>query len=616
MSFGNIYAQDNEKWITLEEYLEIPLIAKKLETNSEYNHILSTESSSNTELFIYETRPDNDTIWNQVLFKKIGFKIDKEQKFFIPESFFLQTIDLSDLDNPSYGGEVEIKRLNEIKPSNGKKIKIKDLPLDDNGLRVFEFEDLMRLKSIGIPTNYPLHNLPYSHEWLNKRGNYEFGDFRFVPTTLYKNIYVSLPSVLPYYNEIEAFKEDKEEEKFKKEEDYLYSNTYTDARELGWIANSEEILNDGTKVYHYDEGVRLIVKPNGDYASFIERKDERDEKTLNLIPGSSLPLNDWDRMIGAFRLTCPNNILIESDGIYTDIEFPNGDVIFFPDRNPYNFYGTELKNLREKKQNVFLTVLKYRHGGYDSDKNSLNYYDFQNPSKLKNIEINRWERVKAEFIKNNEEEWKTSLLFFNLFEDDNELSKIIHMMDEYGKIYEITDQGLQLSGVFINDEITSDFRNWCLLNGSNNPIVEKSQRHIKFKNGDFINLSQEMKDTYYPHIADAILTLPDGGKMEKMKGDERCRVEHENGDVYAGTFMGGLIDFYNNIVLSGVPNYHTGWLTKADGKEIKYEYGKSDKEREIEKAENDANSEKNRKERQRLEEEFTDELLKLIMQGY
>lgn len=401
-------------------------------------------------------------------------------------------------------------------------------------------------------------------------------------SNIWDNIYV-LPGKLNYFACVENHKKEEaekqriaeekaaEEKRIAEKKAYqnLLTRTFTTPANKGLSPVKTETMKDGTIIEYYN-GHRFFKKPNGDFASFIENKDERDPKTLEVVSGRSKPINPNSYLVGAYSITLPNNIKLTGDGL-TDIYFiPNGDT------------------LKYNKNNIKASL----EGNVSSGR--LTYSDFFNPADIKNI----YKNANDEFIyypKNSEpfplyyEElgfFKTPNLFKGNLEDDYSIL-----------FYDIDENGLYQSGIkWKKRNSRCHFKTRKKIKSITPDYTYKT--NIEFEDGDYLyrKVDEGDQETLY-HLENGIV-------IEEFNIDHGTyKITFPNGDKFVGSIIHPsepgtdnegltvLISDFDEITKNN-RWLRTGTLTTAKGKEIEYRGGETAQEIAKKEAAQDAEEQK------------------------
>ena len=351
------------------------------------------------------------------------------------------------------------------------------------------------------------------------------------------------------------------------------NNLYTTPQNMGWTPFKTETLSDGTKVEYYGEGVRYFQKPNGDFASFKENPDKRDEITLDIVKGIDQPITERSSLIGAFKITRPDSVTIIGDGNTVDITFKNNKNINldFIDKTK----ETEQMD-RYSRISAFFPNSKIHY----SDFITIGKFLFDNPH---DFDVNKI--ISNSYIKSNlcnSNNTPTPLKALNIKLNYHDYTKealqwdyvYIPCLTDYKYLFEIKNGELQIVGIVIQPE-EKDYigESDILFIPQEITLINESDKNtgyykkeIKFANGDYINFQANNK------VLSTSINLPDGTKIEKFPDNDNFRFTFKNGDRYVGS----LYDF--NGLWNGQyeKSYNDGTLTTNDGHQLVYSAGKSD----------------------------------------
>lgn len=532
-----IYAQpEGEGWISLGEAIKDSFKPKRHQgfINIEPSHFL-----------------------RQVFIEGIAFKENKKRDYRI--SSYLMTEKVDGFEGNEYRGsdKTKIDQDFEIK-INDKKVNKKYISKTDNGWKIYKFDDLQRILFVG-------EYLPEKYLIISKYGYEE--------DPIFSNLYVKLGDGSKFIDQALALLQEQKQKQREereaatiKERQERMSKAYSTPSDKGFTKTHSETLKDGTIIEHYKEGIRYIKKPNGDFASFIEPKDKRDPKTLDLIKGYTLPIEDKAKLIGDFQITFANGVIGKKNILDEQYIAPNGDIltinsdlitpenleianklfIYSPQLYPMDysiFMGSGSENFASKDLYYFDNEKKYLFIvtiGATGEKKNLSwssYVDYDN---------------KREFT----------------------LTETINEKPYAGYVYDFSNEGLSQRAVRVERE----------LNGGRYIPVKNKFKNIEegkytFENGDYIPFvwTKNPLGERVVQYGDAFLTLIDGSTFEKI--EDKYRIKRPDGSKYVGTLKGNaLTDAAENYIKygkKGKKNFYTGYYTNPKGEEEEYNGGKN-----------------------------------------
>lgn len=594
-----------EGWITLKEAMQNKYSARSHEGIPTLEGLIT----------VYNLEPTNDKVANDVFIKKIAFKENVKVPYSDHTTLVIEKVDGLEGDKLITSNPVSVSPKFEIK-IDGKKVNKKQIKENGQGLKVFEFDDLQRIAYVGS-----FLEDPQSFERQKLRGENKTNINSYFDYPIFSNIYVVVEDGSSYANAAE--------EAHKKAQEELFATTvFKSPQQSGWTPTSSETLADGTVVEHYSQGVRTYKKPNGDYATFIEMDDIRDPKTLDLISGTTLPVDSASYPIGAFRITQPNGLILESDGIFSDIIFTDHGKLKIREESKDIYYSNykdlvksvlnELENNESKIKYSQYDILKNKSqksaGKFNSNNDKIAFYpffdisysDFIDPQD--NIILGRlgpedpgyngsWPQKRSmwafpyEYI--DKEGNKTGYDELS-FVEYNGIQKIFcyknltilglsgddMMWEGIATAYDTSE--LQANRRVYTEDNFIFFNTNKITNISADNIVPGSDvlyiTEIDYENGDKLKIKYDASEG----VVDdgTILTLPNGTKIEEIEG--KWRIIHPDGSRYIGTLPHHSfsnryseiepvsISFYNTYKNSGEFKYGDGVLTKADGTENHY----------------------------------------------
>ena len=536
-------------------------------------------------------QPSSDELEDQIIINKIAYKKTDRKKNIRNYSggrLCLQKIDGMNGTIPIYSSEASVSPYFDLN-INGKKIKSKEITTNDEGWKIYEFDDLMRISSIGSFTEI----LGYSIQ--EEDSGYDLLDY----------IYVSL-------GDISGLASQKRNTIIKE----AYENLFITPQEKGWTPENSETLSDGTIIEHYREGVRTYKKPNGDFATFFEPDDKRNPKTLDLINGKTLSPDSASNPIGAFRITQPNGLIVESDGIYPSFIFNDGSKMNLMDRSKSAYYQNykdmlneivdaangQIKGIDHPQKDIISNYAKMNADKFKGANDKIAYFpffditftDFIDPQDNFIMEKDgnygsRHRDKRAydfEYVEPNGETKHPDFFFFpyrygqKIFRpttmsiwgmnDDLVYEGISIEYDPSSK--NINDTFLESYILFDNNKRTKVKYDYIIPNNNNRIYAYDTE----FENGDRLIVKYDPQERFIIDDDGTILTLPNGTKLENIEG--KYKITHPDGSSFVGSiiFGGGYpraIDFYNKYLSTGEFKYDTGILTKADGKEFNYKGG-------------------------------------------
>lgn len=497
---GKIYAQpEGEGWISLEEAIKENLMPVS-HKGMPYGY--------NTMMDLYNLEPQDpatNVFIKKIAYKKIASTTNYESKPNLVvekvEDFNGQTFQTSDKLNIDSYLDIKI---------NGKKINKKNIIRDDNGWNIIELNGLNKISYIGEYFESPYD---YSKEGLRRRkGNHSYKDppltTSYYDFPLFSNIYVKLeePSSLP--SEIVALKEQRERE----------NSIYSTPSLKGWTPAKTETLADGTIVEHYNEGVRFIKKPNGDFASFIEPEDSRDPKTLDLIKGIDKSLNNSDNIIGAYQFTFEDGVVATSDGVYDKYFLEEGMTLELNNTSNDNW------NIKKKKNHMnfqyttpFLNITYGQFIGNES-------IDFLIPAVY--FKQNDTPILNAFKFKNEEGEFDIDLYLSGFDINDNFVKTLMYK----NVISEFDPKGFKLVGISTPQFYFPTYQ--AITSQSNNGNIFR----IDLANGDFVEY--DISDRYT--FENFKFTFRDGTILEQIIDKTMGmgqRVFYPDGSKFVGRLM-------------------------------------------------------------------------------
>lgn len=485
---------------------------------------------------------------NLALVSKLAFKkIDKE--LFQESKLHLKKI------NKVVGTEV-IYDPQEIIVTNGfeiqignKKIKSKELPKNKEGWLIYDIEDPAVILSVTDLNN--------QYSW---------------NSAILKNIFLYLD---PEKNPVSKIEQAQQEASEKERQEFL-KKLYTTPQEKGWTPVRTDNLENGAIVEHYDEGIRLYKKQNGDFMSFIQPEDTRDPKTLDVIKGMDQDFFTSPNKrtpVGAYQLTLPNGIIIAGNGVTGEIRFSNGsklisdndESLFIPIKLsnglialPAVFpisYDTFLeyetyKNHDERFMKLLITNrpdnIEILYDNKFSERFNPDLIDYKNyyGSKIKPLNFIYKEEGKSD--RNFIFTWFNSNLLFYL-PSDSIISQIFYPEQDGLKPFAIDDLIIPLEIETI--------------------VAEDHYNTIKFTNKDYI-IWDSYWGIYQPK--EVHLTLSDGTIIEKFPDFESFKITLPNGDKFVGEIE--FKSFLYELELgSGDYKLKNGQLTTHDGKNYEYQ---------------------------------------------
>ena len=382
-------------------------------------------------------------------------------------------------------------------------------------------------------------------------------------SNIWDNIYV-LPGKLNYFALIENHQKEEsekqriaeekaaEQKRLEKEKAYqnMLTQTFTTPSNKGLSLVKTENLKDGTVVEYYD-GYRFFKKPNGDFASFKENKDERDPKTLEVVSGRSKPIDAKSYLVGAYCITLPNNIKLTGDGLTDIYIIPNGDI------------------LKYNKNNIKTNL----EGNVSSG--SLTYSDFFNPGDIKDI----YKNAHDEFIyyPKNSESFPLYFEEIGFFKTPNFFKKNIYGHYEGNNsilFYDINENGLYQSGIKWN---TGNFLyHFKTRKKIKSFIPDYEHPSIEFEDGDYLYRKVDEGDQQ------TLYHLENGFVIEGFNVNYGTyKITFPNGDKFVGkisdpsepgTNNKGLTVFISDFdeITNDYGWLKNGILTTANGKEIEY----------------------------------------------
>ncbi|MCH5234827.1 MAG: hypothetical protein J1E16_05995 [Muribaculaceae bacterium] len=344
---------------------------------------------------------------------------------------------------------------------------------------------------------------------------------------------------------------------------------FTTPQEKGWTPIRTDNLEDGTIVEHYDEGIRLYKKPNGDFMSFIQPEDTRDPKTLDVIKGMDQDFFTSPNKrtpVGAYQLTLPNGIIIAGNGVTGEIRFSNGSKVI-SDNDGSIFIPIKLRNeliafpaVFPISYDTFLEYETYKN----HDIRFMHLPPINKPDNLEMLVETKYsdrfnpdlisyafkkKPLKFIYIKEGEsdryfyfQDFDSRLLFY--LSSDSELSQVYYPEKEALKPFAI-------EGLIIPWEIETIY-------------TEEDNNTIKFTNKDYIKWSRW--GIYSPD--EVHLTLSDGTIIEKFPDFKSYKITLPNGDKFVGEIE--LDDFLSAFEF-GDYNFKNGQLSTHDGKNYEYQ---------------------------------------------
>lgn len=498
-------------------------------------------------------------LWDNNFFTKIAVKNkhegDKETKYIPFQELNLETYDLSPVD---WRLEITKKKIKLI-PINKKNKEI-EIEKTDDGWTIYDLNKIVTVGECNLSFG-PFTNLkPSSFKKDNSDKGESPEEFLEIlkEKDLYNSIYVFLDSDL----------EDKLEERANIEkEKYKKDNYYNTPETFGLQLIGREQSSDGTIIEHYSNGIRFIKKTNGDYASFAEPKSEINEKNLEKVDGSKLPLKDDAKVLGGYRLTLPNNLILESNGIVTYVIF-----------NEDNYLKFEYELSSYPVESIF----KITYTDFIDPKNNL----IQNSIKKESESLMG---IPFDYICDGEE--MDDNYYIKHGKNVTQNGTKFDVIDDMGYIYRFQPKvGLEKVGIcwgirqddwnkktFFVIEKTDDISEISKWIKKYNYV---SRNNIVFENGDVIRFNDvdKLKNG-------TVLTMPDGSIMGlyDYNGGDKWKIKHPNGDLFVGN-ISNPISFYETYIQNTPsslrcladnlewyekgPRLGSGWLTTVNGEEI------------------------------------------------
>lgn len=351
----------------------------------------------------------------------------------------------------------------------------------------------------------------------------------------------------------------------KKQQEFLLS-LYTTPKDKGWIPVKTEKLKDGTIVEHYTEGVRFYKKPNGDFASFLEPKDSRDPKTLDLINGMNLPIEGDSKPIGDFQFTFGNGVIGYKIGNKEEYKTKKNQTIKInPDNNNTIKFGN---------YNSYIPLFGFTYAMFDNPKQFANELSIGGPASFidniikNNILIYTTPDLEKEIPLNSYKKGMVNYSNSKLqYEYQGEVfgQPIMDLENAY-YVYRFDNNGLNQIGVIIGEYIPISSK-----------VVKDDGKKITFENGDFIYYS--IIDGKYKLKEDAHVTLNDGTVFEKI--EDKYRIITPDNTRFVGEveyYEGQIPVQIRDYLVNGYNSFENGFLTLANGKEYEITYGKIPKQ--------------------------------------
>lgn len=515
----------DDKWVSLGDYMKDMY-----------------QLGGSSALIDYSPKDGNNTIDGLRFITKIAYK--KTAKSFLESAkLILRPLGWNGAEPVLDNNNLIVSHSFDI-TENGVKTKSKNIPENSEGWKVKEFD-----KPLAI---WEVKEL-FSSEGLN--------------TPIFKNIYVSLdPSLDPTIIAAQKGKEAKAAEEKERAEERaaeraeLSTALYISPERSGMKPIRTDNLANGVICEHYN-GFRFYKKPNGDFATYPEMPDTRDDKTLNVIKGMDAELfRGYGMKNGAYQLTLPNGAKMVWDGIdSTSIIFNGGDKLVMTAKD----FGV----------NMFY----------------IPFYEFIEPNTYTPYTIGLLHEPDSCIYYSNGKEY-SDIIFVK-----KSGSHLIEYMPGVSQYY--SGVGYFSNGNYVRYDIESDGPQpaFFLTDGGylyhKVPVEKYAAGQAFFTNGDEIkfgdgNNSSELSIS---------ITLHDGTKVETFPDVQRYKITYPNGDTYvSATFdpynyspdSKNLIPAINSFELAGgkFKPFYKGVLTKANGKEYVYENGKSPQDRAAEEA--------------------------------
>ncbi|MCH5242610.1 MAG: hypothetical protein J1F67_09350 [Muribaculaceae bacterium] len=496
-----LYSQtSDENWVSLQDYLK------------------DTYKLANNTIFPGST---NDSDLRFV--SKLAYK--KNASEFLPlTALHLQRFNMNNGVPNIEKDEIVISNGFDI-TEKGKKTKKKVLPTNGEWT-IFDLEGAAVVTSVtGVSDNYGFNS------------------------AILKNIYVTLdPSKDPL-----ALTTSYLEEKQSQAQQAFEKSLYTTPEKAGFTLERTDNLDDGTIIEHYKEGIRFIKKSNGDFASFVEPKDKRDDKTLSLKKGADQDLEYDANVIGDYQITLPDGVILKGSGINDSVLFPNGDEMI---TKWLNTRSVEEINLNDDKK---IKSVNQLYG--------LGYEYFNEPLEGRIEGINHkaekdLDKMYFEYTKSDGTKKQIDLEFYYIQTviPNTNLATLKYGYDfsdsKSPQYYKITKTGLNPDGIrelrIPNFEVIS--------------VDKGSYTEVSFKNDDYISFSGGS-------VKKAHLTLQDGTIIEVFPEASKYRVSHPNGNIFVGDHGSNGLNVINNFIRgynNGNLLYGDGILTTVSGQEYQY----------------------------------------------
>ena len=473
-------------------------------------------------------------------------------------------------------GIIRIKKIENIDPE-GKRIKGHESFGISNGFNKINGSDIKNL-NLGVEDGWNIYELDGFGflERITKLNS------NVIPKEFFENIYVM------YSDDLNAYKEFRTKEAYKiiEENHNLLSDLYTTPQQKGWNPIKIETLEDGSVIEHYNEGVRFIKKPNGDFASFLSPKDVRNPKTLEIEKGLDKPLDSLQYIIGAYKYTFKNGVKATSDGIYDRYELNDGTIV------ELNNFSNGIRN--NNKEFDLKRIREYENLKFTYPLIAIRYISFINPedapiefkldSKKFGGQGSNVPYIPMAFKVN----YNGTDYFFNAWKYEDDV-----MIEFNGYIWILDQNGVQSIGIATSDAY---FPNLGMVNEITT-INDGYKDCIKyvFDNGDY----------YIPNKDEYRLTFKDGTVLESLIVNNRnkYKVYYPDGSKYVGEMGTSLVrdnhneqiyikDLFKNFMTEGSPELplKLGTIFYADGSEEEIDLLKQ--QAEIEKQENEAKKKK------------------------
>lgn len=502
-----------------------------------------------------------------IQYTKIGLKsYDATQDIYISKIAYKPIDRNSDPDAILYLVPINIEN-GEIKSNN-------DVITISNDFVISKNDEKIKKKNLPKEDGWTIYNLSnpaflYMIDGLNSK-DVNRRDINLSRNPIFKNFYVFLD---PDKDPAKVAKETnaKKRQEFDK-------TVFTTPQEKGWKPIRTDNLADGIIVEHYDEGVRLYKKPNGDFMSFIQPEDTRDPKTLDVIKGMDQDFFTSPNKrtpVGAYQLTLPNGIIIAGNGVTGEIRFSNGSKLI-SDNDGSLFIPIKLSNGLIAFPAVFPisydTFLEYEtYKNHDE-----RFMKLLNTNKIDNIEIlydNKFsERFNPDFVyyQNYYGSKTKPLNFIYKEEGKSDRNFIFSWFNDNLLFYLPSDTGLrqvyypekEALKPFAVDDLIIPLEIETIVAGDGDEY-----NTIKFTNKDYI-----VWDSYWGiyQPKEVHLTLSDGTIIEKFPDYGSFKITMPNGDKFVGEieFQNFLYEFELG---SGDYQLKNGTLSTHDGKSYEYQ---------------------------------------------